>query len=351
MKHITKQVKVKNTIIGGTAPVTIQSMTNTHTRDYSATIEQVRRLEAVGCDIVRLAVVDMDEVKVACKIAKEVTVPLVADIQYDYKLAVACADGGMAKIRINPGNLGGADKLKEVATACKRNGVPIRVGVNAGSLEKGVSTKGGIAAALAKSGLANLKLLEDCGFDDLVVSVKSSNAKVTVDAYRLLAKKCNYPLHIGITESGVGLSGIIKSSVGLGALLLDGLGDTVRVSLSGDPVDEIDIARRLLRASGRDVNFCEVISCPTCGRCSFDLAALAVKVEDMTQHIKNPLKIAVMGCAVNGIGEGKHADLGIAGSKDKAVIFCKGEIIKTVPMDVAEKEFFAVITNEIQKIK
>jgi len=350
MKKIykTKQVKVKNTLIGGDAPVTIQSMTNTHTRNYEATIEQVRRLEAVGCDIVRLAVVDLDEVKVACRIAKEVAVPLVADIQYDYKLAVASADGGMAKIRINPGNLGGADKLREVSTACKRNGVPIRVGVNAGSLEKGISTAGGIAKALAYSGLRNLKLLEDCGFDDLVVSVKASSAKVTVGAYRMLAKKCDYPLHIGITESGVGLSGIIKSSVGLGALLLDGLGDTVRVSLSGDPVDEIDIARRLLRASGRDTNFCEVISCPTCGRCSFDVAGLAEKVETRTRNIKAPLKIAVMGCVVNGVGEGKHADLGIAGGKDKAVIFYKGEVIKTVEMENAEEEFFKFVEASLR---
>jgi len=343
----TKQVKVKNTLIGGNAPVTIQSMTNTHTRDYEATKAQVLRLEAAGCDIVRLAVTDLDEVKIACRITKEVAVPLVADIQYDYRLAVACADGGMAKIRINPGNLGGADKLKEVAIACKRNGVPIRVGVNAGSLEKDVSMAGGIAKALSNNGLRNLKLLEDCGFDDLVVSVKASNAKVTADAYRMLAKKCDYPLHIGITESGVGLSGIIKSSVGLGALLLDGLGDTVRVSLSGDPVDEIDIARRLLRASGRDTNFCEVISCPTCGRCSFDVAGLAEKVEARTSHIKTPLKVAVMGCVVNGVGEGKHADLGIAGGRDKAVIFCKGEIIKTVDMKMAEEEFIQVLDRII----
>jgi len=343
----TKPVKVKNTIIGGGAPVTIQSMTNTPTDDYGATLRQVLDLQGVGCDIVRLAVSNSKEVEVACKIASEVTVPLVADIQYDYRLAVACADGGMSKIRINPGNLGGRDKLLEVAVACKRNDVPIRVGVNAGSLDKSVGTLDGIAKALTKSALDNLSLLESVGFDDLVVSVKASNAKVTVDAYRMLAAKCNYPLHIGITESGVGLSGIIKSAAGLGSLLLDGLGDTVRVSLSGDPVDEIDIARRLIRAAGRDINFCEVISCPTCSRCSFDLASLAVKVENMTRHINRPLKIAVMGCCVNGIGEGKHADLGIAGSSDKAIIFRDGKILKTIPMLGADEDFVRVIDEYI----
>ena len=349
--YTTKPVRVKNTVIGGGAAVTIQSMTNTPTLDYEATLAQVRRLEGVGCDIVRLAVSNAEEVKIACRIAGEAAVPLVADIQYDYKLAVLCADGGMAKIRINPGNIGGADKLRKVADACKRNKVPIRVGVNAGSLAKGADTGGGLAAALAGNALDNLRLMEGCGFSDLVVSVKASDAKVTVDAYRILARECNYPLHIGITESGVGLSGIIKSAAGLGALLMEGLGDTVRVSLSGDPVDEIDIARRIIRAAGRDRNYCEVISCPTCSRCGFDLAGLAVRVEDMTRNIRRPLKIAVMGCAVNGIGEGKHADIGIAGGVDKAVIFRAGKILKTVPMEAAADEFLGVLGEELDITK
>ena len=326
-----REIKVGNISIGGGFPVSVQSMTNTDTADVAATVSQVAALSKAGCDIVRIAVSSFEEVETSKQIIKASAVPLVADIQFDYRLAIACADIGYAKIRFNPGNIGGKQKVKELVAACKTNGVPIRIGVNGGSLEKEITDKyGNSAQGLAESALGHVSILEECGFNDIVVSVKSSNVKIMTEANRILDEKCDYPLHIGVTESGAYEDGLVKSSVGIGSLLLDGIGDTVRVSLSGDPLQEVIAAKRILRSVGLDDNYCEVVSCPTCSRCKYDMMSVVDKVRDLTKNVKKRMKIAVMGCVVNGPGEAKDADFGVAGGKDKAVIFKKGDIVATV---------------------
>lgn len=345
---MTRQVRVKNLAIGGGAPVTVQSMTNTPTADVGATAAQIARLEAAGCDIVRLAVSGGEEVEACKQLLRQAKAPLVADIQFDYRLAIACSDIGMAKVRFNPGNIGSEDKIRELVAACKANGTPIRIGVNSGSLEKDLLEKfGNTAEALSESALRHARLLEKFGFYDIVLSAKASDVPRTVETYQRLSRACDYPLHIGVTESGAGNSGLVKSAVGLGALLLDGIGDTVRVSLTGDPVEEVKAARLILRAVGLDKNFVEIVSCPTCSRCKYDMERLVGELTRLTEKVTKPLKIAVMGCVVNGPGEAADADAGIAGGDGKAVVFKKGKVVLTAQAAEAEAELKRIITELI----
>lgn len=336
-----RTVKAGNTVIGG-GRVTVQSMTNTDTADYEATLAQIGRLENAGCDIVRVAVSDAVEAETFGRLVKAVKVPLVADIQFDYRLAVMASDLGAAKVRFNPGNIGDRGRIAELVAACKANGTPIRIGVNAGSLEKDLLDKyGATAQALCESALRHVRLLEEFGFYDIVVSAKASSVKTTIDAYRRLAVLCDYPLHLGVTEAGAYESGLVKSAIGIGALLADGIGDTIRVSLSGDPVAEVLAGREILRALGLEKH-CEIVSCPTCSRCKYDLMSVVDEVRGLTVNVSKPLKIAVMGCVVNGPGEARDADFGVAGGKDKAVIFVKGKPVKTVA--------FGEVKNELKKL-
>lgn len=326
-----KAVFVKNTPIGGGNRVTVQSMTCTPTANYELTSAQIRALVNAGCDIVRLAVCSDEEVEVCKRYVADFEVPLVADIQFDYRLAIKCSDIGMSKVRINPGNIGSENGVRELVAACKANRTPIRIGVNGGSLEKDLGVSG--AEALAKSALDNVALLEKFGFNDIVVSAKSSDVRTMIRANRLIAGSCDYPLHLGVTESGDVDGGTLKSAIGIGALLADDIGDTIRVSLSGDPVLEVAAAKKILRAAGVDKNYCEIISCPTCSRCAYDLFGVVNKVKKLTEGVRKPLKVAIMGCVVNGPGEAKDADCGVAGGGNKAVLFKKGEIIGSVPME------------------
>ncbi len=337
-------VKAGSVKIGGGNAVTIQSMTNTDTADVTATSAQIQALADAGCDLVRLAVRDMRDVEACGTYIARFALPLIADIQYDYRLAVACADAGFAKVRFNPGNTSSAG-IKELVTACKANGCPVRVGINGGSLEKDIKAKynGVTAAALAESALRTVKLLEKENFHDIVISVKASDVRLTVDAYRELDKLCEYPLHIGVTESGCGEDAVIKSAAGIASLLLDGIGDTLRVSLTGDPVREVEVGKSILRAVGLDRNYAEIVSCPTCARCFYDLETLVGKCKKIVANVRRPLKIAVMGCVVNGPGEAATADIGIAGGKDKAVLFAKGRILATLPVKEAEEKFIDMV--------
>ncbi|MDR2202503.1 MAG: flavodoxin-dependent (E)-4-hydroxy-3-methylbut-2-enyl-diphosphate synthase [Clostridiales bacterium] len=332
MKNV---VQVKNIKIGGGAPVSVQSMTNTPTSDAAATLAQVRALSAAGCDIVRVAVTNAAEADACAALIKESPAPLVADIQFDYRLAVRCADIGFNKIRFNPGNIGSEKNVAELVSACKANGVPIRVGVNGGSLEKDILNEfgGATAEALVKSALRHAAILEKSGFYNTVLSVKSSSVKTTIAANRLLDKACDYPLHIGVTESGAFDEGLAKSAVGIGALLLDGIGDTVRVSLSGDPVKEVAAATSILRAADLGGDYCEIVSCPTCSRCKYDMMSVLQAVRAETAGIKKRLKIAVMGCAVNGPGEARDADIGVAGGEGRAAVFKNGKVLFTTDFD------------------
>lgn len=340
-------VKAGRVKIGGGSPVSVQSMTNTDTADTEATYAQIKALTDAGCDIVRLAVRDMRDVEACKTYVSRFDVPLVADIQFDYRLAVACADAGFAKVRFNPGNTSSAG-IKELVAACKANGCPIRVGINGGSLEKDIREKhGGVtAAALAESALRTVRSLEKESFTDIVISVKASDVRLTVDAYTELDKLCGYPLHIGVTESGAGEDAVIKSTAGIASLLLKGIGDTLRVSLTGDPVREVEVGRSILHAVGLDRNYVEVVSCPMCARCFYDLEALVNRCKKTVAGVRRPLKIAVMGCVVNGPGEAADADLGIAGGKDKAVLFKKGKVLMTLPVKEAEEKF-AAMTEEL----
>lgn len=344
---MTKTVYVKNVPIGGGNRITIQSMTNTPTLDYELTARQINALILSGCDIVRLAVSTKEEVEACKKIVDAFSVPLVADIQFDYKLAVLCSEIGFAKVRINPGYLGDENKVKAVVAACKANGTAIRVGVNGGSLEKGVAI--GDARQIADSALKSVALLEKFGFNDTIISVKSSDVKTMIEANRIISKSCDYPLHLGVTESGDVSDGTLKSAVGIGSLLCDGIGDTIRVSLSGDPLNEVHAAKNILRSIGLDKNYCEVISCPTCSRCSYDLASTVRQIKEFTSSVTVPLKVAVMGCAVNGPGEAKNADCGVAGGSGNAVLFAHGQILKTVPSEqivFSLKELITQILSE-----
>lgn len=341
----TKIIKIGDRIIGGGNPILIQSMTNTKTQDVKATVEQINSLANAGCDIIRCAVPDIAAANALKEIKKEINIPLVADIHFDYKLAIAAMENGADKIRINPGNIGSKDKVKAVVDVAKERNIPIRVGVNSGSLERSLVEKynGVTANGIVESALDKVKMIEDLGYDNLVVSIKSSDVLMCVKAHELIAKECNYPLHVGITESGTVISGNIKSSIGLALILGQGIGDTIRVSLTGDPLNEIKSAKIILRTLGLRKGGIEVVSCPTCGRTRIDLIGLANDVENLVQNYDLDIKVAVMGCAVNGPGEAKEADIGVAGGINEGLLIKHGEIIKKVP----ENELLELLKYEL----
>ncbi|MEG1947247.1 MAG: flavodoxin-dependent (E)-4-hydroxy-3-methylbut-2-enyl-diphosphate synthase [Lachnospiraceae bacterium] len=331
-KKMTKEVRIGNHVIGGSYPILIQSMTNTKTEDVKGTINQIQRLTAAGCEIIRCAVPTMEAAEALEDIKKGITIPLVADIHFDYRLAIAAMEHGADKIRINPGNIGSLERIKAVIDVAKEREIPIRVGVNSGSLEQELVKKyhGVTAEGIVESALDKVKMIEDMGYDNLVISIKSSDVMMCVKAHELITKKTNYPLHVGITESGTLISGNIKSAMGLGMILSQGIGDTIRVSLTGDPLEEIKSAKIILRTLGLRKGGIEVVSCPTCGRTQIDLIGLANQVENMVADIPLDLKVAVMGCVVNGPGEAKEADIGIAGGIGEGLIIKHGEIYKKV---------------------
>ncbi len=330
-----KQIRVGGVLIGGGAPVSVQSMTNTKTENVEATVAQIRRLEKAGCDIVRLAVPTMEAAAALERIRQQVSIPLVADIHFDYRLAIAAAEAGADKIRINPGNIGGADRVKAVVDVCRRKGLPIRIGVNGGSLEREILAKYGDVTpeALLESAMGHVRLLNRFDFDDICISVKSSDVPLNIASYRLLARETDYPLHLGVTEAGTEYMGIIKSAAGIGTLLSEGIGDTVRVSLTADPEREVVAGVSLLKALGLRSGGVNIISCPTCGRTKIDLIAIASQAEARLASCKKDITVAIMGCAVNGPGEAARADYGIAGGDGEGVVFRKGKILKKVPME------------------
>ena len=332
---MTRQILVGGVPIGGGAPIAIQSMLNTRTNDVAASLEQIRKLHAAGCQIARLAVPNMEAARGFAEICKESPLPLVADIHFDYKLAIAAAEGGAAKIRINPGNIGGEENVKAVVSACKERNIPIRIGVNGGSLDQRLLEKYGhpTAEALVESAFEHIALLEKFGFYDTCVSMKSSTVPTMVQACRLFREKCDYPLHIGVTETGPVKMGMIKSAMGIGALLLDGIGDTIRVSLTDDPVEEVYAARDILKAAGLRKEGVNIISCPTCGRTQIDLIGLVNRVDAALKTCEKPITVAVMGCIVNGPGEAREADIGIAGGDGFGMIFEKGVQVAKLPYD------------------
>lgn len=330
----TRCILVGNVPVGGNAPIAVQSMCNTDTRDVDATLSQIERLTAAGCKIVRVAVVDKDAAHAIGKIAERANVPIVADIHFDSRLAVEAAAAGAAKIRINPGNIGDDGKVRDVVNACRAKNIPIRIGVNGGSLEKEILANYGVSArGMVESAKGHIGILRKFDFEDICISVKASSVALTVDAYRMLSAEVDYPLHLGVTEAGTVRIGKLKSAVGIGSLLLDGIGDTIRVSLTDDPVCEVETAYDLLHAIGMSENTPSLVSCPTCGRCMIDLIHIAKEVEMRLSEIKKPIKVAVMGCVVNGPGEAKEADIGMAGGKEIGILFKKGEIVKKVPMN------------------
>lgn len=341
----TKVIKIGDRVIGGGNPILIQSMTNTKTEDVEATVAQILRLEEAGCEIIRCTVPTMEAAQALKEIKKQIHIPLVADIHFDYRMAIAAMENGADKIRINPGNIGSIDRIKAVVDCAKERNIPIRIGVNSGSLEKELVEKyhGVTAEGIVESALDKIKIVEDLGYDNLVVSIKSSDVMMCAKAHELIAEKCKYPLHVGITESGTVFSGNIKSSVGLGIILSQGIGDTIRVSLTGDPVEETKTAKLVLRTLGLRKGGIEVVSCPTCGRTQIDLIKLANEVETLVAGIPLDVKVAVMGCIVNGPGEAKEADIGIAGGKGEGLLIKKGEIIKKVPED----QLLAVLKEEL----
>ena len=329
----TREVRIGNRVIGGGNPVLIQSMTNTKTEDVAATVAQIQALTAAGCDIIRCAVPTMEAAEALTEIKKQVSIPVVADIHFDYRLALAAIEHGADKIRINPGNIGSTERVRAVVDAAKERGIPIRVGVNSGSLEKDLVEKyhGVTAEGIVESALDKVHLIEDMGYDNLVISIKSSDVMMCVKAHELIATQTDHPLHVGITESGTIISGNIKSSIGLGLILHQGIGDTIRVSLTGDPLEEIKSAKLILRTLGLRKGGVEVVSCPTCGRTRIDLIGLANQVENMVADIPLDIKVAVMGCVVNGPGEAKEADIGIAGGIGEGLLIKNGEVYKKVP--------------------
>ncbi|MBP7347957.1 MAG: flavodoxin-dependent (E)-4-hydroxy-3-methylbut-2-enyl-diphosphate synthase [Butyrivibrio sp.] len=345
----TKTVQIGNKIIGGGNPVLIQSMTNTRTEDVEGCVRQILRLEKAGCDIVRCTCPTQEAAEAIGQIKKQIHIPLVADIHFDYRMAIAAIQNGADKIRINPGNIGSRDKIEAVVSAARERNIPIRVGVNSGSLEKDLLEKyGGVTAqGLVESALDKVHIVEDCGYDNMVISIKSSNVMLCVKAHELLAEKTDYPLHVGITEAGTVYGGNIKSSVGLGIILNEGIGDTIRVSLSGDPVEEIKTAKLILKTLGLRKGGIEVIACPTCGRTRIDLIGLASQVETMVQEYPLDIKVAVMGCAVNGPGEAREADIGIAGGDGEGLLISHGEIIRKIPED----QLLSVLKDELDHWK
>ena len=341
----TKAIKIGNKVIGGGNPIMIQSMTNTKTEDVAATVNQILRLQDAGCDIIRCTVPNIDAARAIAEIKKEISIPLVADIHFDYRMAIAAVENGADKIRINPGNIGSKERVAEVVRVARERNIPIRVGVNSGSLEKELVEKyhGVTAEGIVESALDKVRMIEDMDYDNLVISIKSSDVLMSVKAHELLAGKTPYPLHVGITESGTVTSGNIKSSIGLGIILHEGIGDTIRVSLTGDPVEEIKSAKLILRTLGLRKGGIEVVSCPTCGRTNIDLIGLAAQVENLVQNYDLDIKVAVMGCAVNGPGEAKEADIGIAGGIGEGLLIKKGEIVRKVP----ENELLATLKHEL----
>lgn len=341
----TRKIRAGNVFIGGDAPVTVQSMTNTDTRNAAATVEQIKRLEEAGCEIVRVAVPDNEAAEAVKTIKKAIGIPLVADIHFDYRLALTCIKNGVDKIRLNPGNIGGSDRVRKVVDAAQTYGIPIRIGVNSGSLEKHLLEKyGGVTPeGMVESALGHAQILEEHGFDSIAFSLKASSVPMTIEAYRLMSRKTDYPLHIGVTEAGTLFAGTVKSSAGLGCLLAEGIGDTLRVSLTGDPVEEVKVGVELLKALGLRKAGVEFISCPTCGRCRIDLIKVANEVEQRLAGYKKNIRVAVMGCAVNGPGEAREADIGIAGGDGEALLFKKGEIIGKIPQDLIVDELLAEI--------
>ncbi|MDO5345195.1 MAG: flavodoxin-dependent (E)-4-hydroxy-3-methylbut-2-enyl-diphosphate synthase [Lachnospiraceae bacterium] len=344
-RDCTKVVQIGDRVIGGGNPILIQSMTNTKTEDAAATVAQIQKLTAAGCEIIRCAVPTMEAAKALKEIKKEITIPLVADIHFDYRLAIAAIENGADKIRINPGNIGSRDRVKAVVDAAKEREIPIRVGVNSGSLEKDLVEKyrGVTAEGLVESALQKVAMIEDMGYDNLVISIKSSDVLMCAKAHEMIASQTEYPLHVGITEAGTLLAGNIKSSIGLGIILSQGIGDTIRVSLTGDPLEEVKSAKLILRTLGLRSGGIEVVSCPTCGRTQIDLIGLANQVEDMVADIPLNLKVAVMGCVVNGPGEAKEADIGIAGGRKEGLLIKKGEVVKKVPED----QLLSVLREEL----
>jgi (E)-4-hydroxy-3-methylbut-2-enyl-diphosphate synthase len=347
-KH-TRQINVGTVKVGGQAPIAVQSMTNTHTQDVAATVSQIHRLEKAGCEIIRVAVPDEEAADAIPKIKKRISIPLIADIHFDYKLAVAAADAGADGLRINPGNIGAKTRIKKVVDAAKYHRIPIRIGVNAGSLEKDIlKNHGGITSeGLVQSALRQIDLMASFDFSNLKIAIKSSDVLQTVQAYRLLSSKTDFPLHVGITEAGGLYSGIVKSAMGIGMILAEGIGDTIRVSLTRDPVEEVRVGFEILKALDIRRRGPEIISCPTCGRCNIDLFSIAEKIEKAMLTVKTPIKIAIMGCVVNGPGEAKTADVGIAGGDGIGVLFKKGKVVKKFP----EKQLVNELLKAIKELK
>lgn len=341
----TKVVKVGNVLVGGDNRISVQSMTNTDTRDVEATIKQIRKLQDAGCDIVRCAVLDMEAARTIKKIVEKIDIPLVADIHFDYKLALESIKNGVSALRINPGNIGSREKVEILAKACMEKKIPIRIGVNSGSLSKEILQKYGkvVPEALVESALTHIKILEEVNFNDIVVSIKSSNIETMINSYRLASQKFDYPLHLGVTEAGTPWRGTIKSAIGLGALLSEGIGDTIRVSLTGDPAEEIKVGREILKNFGQIKEGIEFISCPTCGRTQINLINIAKEVENRLENCNKSIKVAVMGCVVNGPGEAKDADIGIAGGIGEGLIFRKGKIVKKVKEEDLVEELIKII--------
>ncbi|HCQ90182.1 MULTISPECIES: flavodoxin-dependent (E)-4-hydroxy-3-methylbut-2-enyl-diphosphate synthase [unclassified Clostridium] len=347
-RKVTRKIKIGNTYIGGDAKISVQSMTNTDTRDVNSTVEQILRLEKAGCDIVRCAVPDMEAAEAIKEIVKKINIPLVADIHFDYRLALKSIENGVSKLRINPGNIGSEERVREVVKASKERGIPIRIGVNSGSLEKSLLQKYGkpCPEALVESALGHVRILEDMDFHDIVISIKSSDVLQMIESYKMISSKVNYPLHLGVTESGTPWRGTIKSSVGIGSLLTEGIGDTIRVSITGDVEEEVKVGREILKSLGYINEGVKFVSCPTCGRTEIDLIGIANEVEKRLANLNKNIKVAVMGCVVNGPGEAREADIGIAGGKGQGLIFKKGEVIKKVK----ESELVEELMKEIEKL-
>ena len=345
---MSKQIHVGKVTVGGGAPIVIQSMCNTKTEDANATVAQILALEQAGCEIIRVAVPTMEAAQAIGKIKAGIHIPLVADIHFDYKLALTCAEQGVDKIRINPGNIGSQDKVRAVADACKERGIPIRIGVNGGSLEKELLQKyGGVTAeALVESAMGHVRLLNDCNFDDICISVKCSHVPTNMTAYQMLHEQTDYPLHLGVTEAGTPSMGVLKSAIGIGGLLCQGIGDTIRVSLTADPVEEIYAAKRILSAAGIRQMGPNLIACPTCGRTKYDMIPIAEEVERRLQSCTKNITVAVMGCVVNGPGEARNADVGIAGGEKEGLLFRKGEVLYKVP----QEHLVDALMEEIEKL-
>ena len=345
MRKMKRCVDVGGVKVGGNNPVVIQSMTNTDTRDVSATAAQINELEKAGCEIVRVAILDMDAARAVAEIKKQIHIPLVVDIHFDYKLALECMKNGADKVRINPGNIGDKSRVKAVVDMAKDKGIPIRIGVNSGSVEKDILAKYGSATAdaLVESALRHMSILDECNFEDMVVSIKASNVPTMIEAYRKMNDISDVPLHLGVTEAGTARGGLLKSAIGIGSLLNDGIGDTIRVSLTANPVEEIGAAKDILKVLGLRKFGAELVSCPTCGRCRINLINIANEVEKRLESVDKNIKVAVMGCAVNGPGEARGADIGIAGGVGEGLIFKNGEILKKVPEDKIIDELMAEI--------